>query len=140
MARVTNLDPKSKLHNRTDASRFSSPDESSTKIHSKYTIKQQEFVWKLLPLIFLHSLYHGYGAFFWRIRTLFSFRFVERNTAKRAFNNYVDQNLPNFAPPPSSRQKWTFYILNTHCHMTRRGLSTDPPPPSSCPCSFWMSL
>ena len=31
------------------------------------------------------------------------------------FNNYVDQMLPNFdppTPPPSSVQKWTFYILS----------------------------
>ena len=30
-----------------------------------------------------------------------------------AFNNYMDQNLPNFdPPPPSSRQKWTLYPLS----------------------------
>ena len=47
-----------------------------------------------------------------------------------SFNNYVDQILPNFDPPlPSSGQKWTIYILSTLCHVTHRGLLTDPPPP-----------
>ena len=47
---------------------------------------------------------------------------------KGSFNNYVDQILHNFhPPPPSSGQKWTFYILSTLCYVTHRRLSTDPP-------------
>ena len=42
-------------------------------------------------------------------------------------------------PPPSSGQKWKFYILSTVCHMTNRGLSTDPPSPSFCPHSYRMT-
>ena len=46
-----------------------------------------------------------------------------------SFSNYVDQILPDFDPqPPSSGQKWTFYILSTLCHVTPDGLYTDPPP------------
>ena len=40
---------------------------------------------------------------------------------QRAFNNYVDQILPNFDPPTSSSGlKWIFYIciLSTICHKT----------------------
>ena len=29
---------------------------------------------------------------------------------------------------PSSGQKWTFEILSTLCHVTHRGLSTNPNP------------
>ena len=32
-------------------------------------------------------------------------------------------------PPPSSGQKWMFYILSTLCHVTPCGLSADPQPP-----------
>ena len=47
-----------------------------------------------------------------------------------AFNNYVNQILPNFDPlPPSSGQKWSFDVLSTLCHVTPCGLSTDPHPP-----------
>ena len=35
-----------------------------------------------------------------------------------AFNNYVDQMLPNFDPTPSSGKNWTYYILSAFCHMT----------------------
>ena len=42
----------------------------------------------------------------------------------------VDPILPNFDPlPPSSGQKWMFYILSTLCHMAPCGLSADPQPP-----------
>ena len=40
---------------------------------------------------------------------------------------------------PTPLQKWTFYILSTLCHVTPRGLSTEPPSPSSCPRSYWMT-
>ena len=55
-----------------------------------------------------------------------------------SFNNYVDQILPNYANPNMD-------ILNTTlCHMTPRGLSTDPltpppNPPSSFTHSYWMT-
>ena len=48
-------------------------------------------------------------------------------------------NFTQFCPPtPFEWQKWTLYILSTLCHVTHRGLSTDPPPPSSCPRTYWM--
>ena len=55
-----------------------------------------------------------------------------------AFNNYVDQILNNFYPPPPSRdgQKWAFDKLSTLCHVTP--LDFLPQPPSSCPRSYWM--
>ena len=67
--------------------------------------------------------------------------------SKGAFNNYVDQILPNFDPQPSSGQKWTIYILTTLCHVNPCGLSTDPNPPLlvhvviECPLStaLWQS-
>jgi hypothetical protein len=34
-----------------------------------------------------------------------------------------------YPPPPSSGQKWTFYILSTLCHVTLCRLSTDPQTP-----------
>ena len=47
----------------------------------------------------------------------------------KAFNNYVAQILPSSdSPTPSSGQKWAFYLLSTLCHVTPRGLSTDPLP------------
>ena len=50
-------------------------------------------------------------------------------------------NFTQFWPfPPSSGQLWTFHMIPTLCHMTKRGLSTDPlPPPSFCSRSYWMS-
>ena len=39
-------------------------------------------------------------------------------------------NFIQFWPqPPSSGQKWTFYLLSTLCHVTQRGLSTYTHPP-----------
>ena len=112
---LTNLDPKNKLHNRTDASSYSSNDESSTKIHySRYTIKQQESVWKLFcSTIFLHSFYHGYGAFFWRIRTIF-FSDLSKEILQRGHSTTTWSKIyPIFPPPPLSLPKWTFYVLNS---------------------------
>ena len=39
----------------------------------------------------------------------------------------------------SSGQLWTFYMIPTLCHMTKRGLSSDSLSPSSCPRSNWMT-
>ena len=56
---------------------------------------------------------------------------------KRSFNNYVEQILPNFDPLiPLSGQLRTFYMMPTLYHVTKRGLSTDPLTPSSCPRSY----
>ena len=38
--------------------------------------------------------------------------------------------------PPSSGQLWAFYMILNLCHVTKRGLSTDTLPPTSCPRSF----
>ena len=39
-------------------------------------------------------------------------------------------NFIQFWPqPPSTGQKWTFYLLSTLCHVTQRGLSTYTHPP-----------
>ena len=54
---------------------------------------------------------------------LFSFR--------GAFINHVDHILHNFDPPNKNG-------LYTLCHVTSRGLSTNPPPPSSCPRCYLM--
>ena len=46
--------------------------------------------------------------------------------------------LPNFDPLPPRVDNWghfTWYL--TLCHMTKRGLSTDPP--HFCPRSYWMT-
>ena len=46
-----------------------------------------------------------------------------------AFNNYVDQILPNFdPPPPSSGQEWTFSLQSTFCHVTPVDFQLTPPP------------
>ena len=51
----------------------------------------------------------------------------------------MDQILLNFDPlPPSSGQLWSFYIIPTLSHVTKRGLSADPIPPYSCPHSYLM--
>ena len=63
------------------------------------------------------------------------------STSDYRFNNYVDHILPNFdLPPPLSGQKRTFYKCTIY------PLSRDPPvtfhwppPPSSCPRSYWMT-
>ena len=54
---------------------------------------------------------------------LFSFR--------GAFINHVDHILHNFDLPNKNG-------LYTLCHVTSRGLSTNPPPPSSCPRCYLM--
>ena len=84
-----------------------------------------------------------YGTFF-KNRIVGNFSYLQehvRISDNGAFNNYVDQIVPNFDPPtPSSGQKWTFYILSTVCNVTPLGISTDPHPPPlvhvviECPC------
>ena len=57
-----------------------------------------------------------YGTFF-ENRIVVNFSYLQehvRISDNGSFNNCVDQILPNFDPhPPSSGQKWTFYILST---------------------------
>ena len=49
-------------------------------------------------------------------------------------------NFTEFRPLlPLSGQTWTFYLISTLCHMTPHGLPTDPPTPSFCPRSYWMT-
>ena len=51
---------------------------------------------------------------------------------QEAFNNYVDQILPNFDPlPPSSGETWTFYIISILYHVTPMDFLLTPYPPSS---------
>ena len=40
---------------------------------------------------------------------------VRESSSLGSFNNYVDQFWPNFDPPSSRRQLWTFYIISTLC-------------------------
>ena len=47
-----------------------------------------------------------------------------------AFNNYVDQILPNFDPLPRNCGHFTAYLL--FVHVTKRGLFTDHLSTSSC--------
>ena len=44
-------------------------------------------------------------------------------------------------PPPSSGEKWKFYVLFTFCHVAPLTLWTFYwlPTPSSCPHSYWMT-
>ena len=54
-----------------------------------------------------------------------------QKNAQETFNNYVGLILSNVnLPPPSSGQKWTFYILSTLCHMvmTRVSVQLTLPP------------
>ena len=59
---------------------------------------------------------------------------------KGSFNNYVDQILPNFAP--LSPLEWTIVdILHDTYTLSRDHAWTFywPPPPFSCPRSYWMT-
>ena len=61
-----------------------------------------------------------------------------------AFNNYVDQILPNFEPPSNLSPlsgKNGHYTLFTLCYVTPPLTFHWPstPPPSSCPRSYWMT-
>ena len=52
---------------------------------------------------------------------------------KGSFNNYVDRILPFFTPSPPA---WTVFIP---WEWTRTDIFWPPPPPSSCPRSYWMA-
>ena len=57
---------------------------------------------------------------------------------KGAFNNYVDQVLPNSDPAPPLRWTIVDILQNTYTlfHLTNRGLSTEHLPTSDCPRSY----
>ena len=56
------------------------------------------------------------------------------------FNSYMDKIFHNFDPSRVVKN-WHFhyYLVSTFSHVTLCGLSNDPPPPSSCPRSYWMT-
>ena len=62
---------------------------------------------------------------------------VKRYCTEGAFNNFkFHLSLTNYL----SGQLWTFYIITSpSVHLSKRGVSTDHLPTSSCPCSYGMS-
>ena len=59
---------------------------------------------------------------------------------KGSFNNYVDQNWPNFDHLPLQVGKCVHFVYYLPLvNVTKCGLSIDHLPTSSCPLSYWMT-